>query len=166
MFSPANVHAIISTQTVQFCSPRVFYVPMRRHQLSFCFCFLSDFSSVKIFRKMGPTLDQTILSKKSKMGKKKTGDPGQALGWASITCMQNFRVYLSKTEWIFELSCAKMSNLRYFLQISRFYCGIQFLFARFCFMLNTGRSDLRILGEKLCRDTPWSKDVDRQTLDP
>ena len=40
--------------------------------MPFCFCFLSDFSSVKIFRGMGATLDQTISAKK-KIGEKKQG---------------------------------------------------------------------------------------------
>ena len=84
--SPANVHTVFSIQTAKFCARLLCALaktsPVARGGGG---GVLSDFSSVKIFWQMWPTLDQTFSAKKKKI----LG--GQASGWACRTRVQTFR---------------------------------------------------------------------------
>ena len=113
IYSPANVHAVFSIHTVQFCT-RLFSVSLRRPHSLVVFCFFSsDFWSVKIFWRMWPTLEQQFSSKKRK--KKEVRARG---GHASCRAgVHFFRASLFlRTAWTFGLSCVKLNQVRYFLQ--------------------------------------------------
>ena len=70
-YSPANVHAIFLIQTVNFCTRLLCAIAKTSPVVPF---FLSDFSSVKGFRKMWPTLDKHISArKKNKLRKSGVG---------------------------------------------------------------------------------------------
>ena len=62
--------------------------------------------------------------------------------------MRNLRVYLPKTAWAIGRLCVTMIKTRYFLQIA-WLLVVDPGFARFCLMLNTGRSDLRLFPRKI-----------------
>ena len=73
------------------------------------------------------------------------------MGWACRTRVPNFSVLSLKNGvkiWTFVCKLAKMSRIRYFLQIAWFCVGSSF-FARLWLMLNTGRSDLRCFWRKV-----------------
>ena len=58
--------------------------------------------------------------------KKEKKNAGKASGWACGRRVQNFKVYISKTAWTIGVLCVKMSKVRYFLQMTSFWCRIQF----------------------------------------
>ena len=87
--------------------------------------------------------------------KKKEIPGGQVLGWTCRTCVQNFRVYLLKTAWVFGVLCGKYVYCSICLQILGFSVGSS-LCVIFHLLFNTGGSDLRMFCVKLFTGEPWS----------
>ena len=130
MYSPANVHAVFSIQTVKFA--HVFYVPLRKPLVVF-FSLFACFFVRQVFLE-----NVNHLRPKCFGNKKGQALEGQASGWACRIRVQNFRVYLSKPAWTRYVVSFKLLG---------FSSGSSF-FSRFCLMLNIGRSDLRFFAQK------------------
>ena len=103
MYSPANAHAVFSIQTVRPCTGLLFVIAENSPVAWFCSCPI--FCQLRFFGNVIHLRPKTFAAKKNKE------NGGQN------TC-SNFRVYLSKATWTFGLLCAKMSKIRYFLQIT------------------------------------------------
>ena len=113
---PGECPRVFSIQTVKVCTRLLCALAKTSPDVFWFVSFSPDFSSVKIFRKMWTTLTQFFRRKK-----RRKKPAGQASERACRTRVQNFRVYLSqKPEWTFRLLCVKMSQTRYFLQITWF----------------------------------------------
>ena len=115
MYSPANVRAFFSVQSVNFA--RLLCALAKTSPVFFLvFMFLPEFSSVKILRKMWATLWPDFFREKKR--RKKNGR--QTSGWACRTRVQNFRVLSLKNGVDIGLLCVKVSKIRCFLQMTWF----------------------------------------------
>ena len=66
IFSPENVHAVFSIQTVKICARLLCGVAKTSAVGVLFFCFLPEFSSVKIVWRLWTTLHQSVSAKKKK----------------------------------------------------------------------------------------------------
>ena len=142
---PANVHAVFSIQTVKTSTAFLCAVAKTSPvggRSYFCLIFRQ-----LGFWKIWTTLYQNISAKETKK------IPWLGLSpWACRTRVQFFRVPSLQTEQRghFGVLCVNMSKIHYFLQMTWFSLEYSF-FARFCSMLNVGRSDLRFFARKFYR---------------
>ena len=118
MYSPVNVHAVFSIQTVKFCT----------HTSSMCHCNCKDRICRVLFVFFCPLFRQLRFCgnvahlRPNIFGEKQKTTGGQDSGWACRT-----RVQISGSisqngvgRHLFGLLCVKMSMIRHFLQITWF----------------------------------------------